>query len=218
MHEYFNVISQSDVFTGMHQAAIQTALLAMHSYMKSYEKQQTVFWAGEPCLAMGILVEGTANIIKQNLHGEQTLVSELIPGDLFGETIVLANVPSPVSVVATSACKVLFFDFLNWDFAAGEAALYHIMMNRMLQSFAKKNILLHQKNELLSERTTRRKLLHYFDTESFEQGSNQIQLTLSRKELAEYLCVDRSSMCRELSALQEEGILRYDKQTVTLLQ
>ena len=218
MYEYFHVISQSDVFVGMHQTAIQTALLAMHSYIKSYEKQQAIFWAGEPCLAMGILVEGTANIIKQNLHGEQTLVSELIPSDLFGETIVLANVPSPVSVVATSACKVLFFDFLNWDSAKGDPALYHVMMNRMLQSFAKKNILLHQKNELLSERTTRRKLLHYFETESFEQSSNQIQLTLSRKELAEYLCVDRSSMCRELSALQEEGILRYNKQTVTLLQ
>lgn len=218
MYEYLHIMIQSDLFEGMEKQDVSAALTAMHAYHKSYEKQQTILWTGEECRAMGILVDGTANIIKQYLHGEQTLVSELIPGDLFGETIVLAQIPSPVSVVATSVSKVIFFDFLNWDLSQGNSNLYHEMMNRMLQSFAKKNMLLHSKNELLSQRSIRRKLLHYLEGESFDQGTNQVYMTLSRKELADYLCVDRSSMCRELSLLQQEGILLYDKHTITLLK
>ena len=40
---------------------------------------------------------------------------------------------------------------------------------------------------------------------------------MSLSSLAEYLCVDRSAMMREIKQLREEGFLASDKRTFTLL-
>ena len=41
---------------------------------------------------------------------------------------------------------------------------------------------------------------------------------MSRTALAEYLCVDRSAMTRELAHMRDEGLLRFEKRRFTLLQ
>lgn len=41
---------------------------------------------------------------------------------------------------------------------------------------------------------------------------------LNRQELADYLCVERSAMSRELSLMQAEGLLRYDRKRFELIR
>ena len=36
------------------------------------------------------------------------------------------------------------------------------------------------------------------------------------KQLADYLGIDRSAMCNELSKMQRDGVIRYEKNDVTL--
>ena len=44
-----------------------------------------------------------------------------------------------------------------------------------------------------------------------------MELPLGRIELADYLCVDRSALTRELVKMKEDGILDYDKNAFRLL-
>jgi CRP-like cAMP-binding protein len=39
---------------------------------------------------------------------------------------------------------------------------------------------------------------------------------MGRTALAEYLCVDRSAMTRELAKMRDEGILSYEKRSFQL--
>ena len=71
--------------------------------------------------------------------------------------------------------------------------------------------------DILSKRSLRQKLLAYFDTLRKESGSNTFTLPMSLSSLADYLCVDRSAMMREIKQLREEGFLASDKRTFTLL-
>ena len=48
--------------------------------------------------------------------------------------------------------------------------------------------------------------------------SNSFTIEMSLPDLAEYLCVDRSSMMRELKALKEEGVLESKGKKFTMLE
>ena len=61
--------------------------------------------------------------------------------------------------------------------------------------------------ELLTQRTTRDKLLVYFSLISTRNLSKTFELPLSLTDLADYLNVDRSAMMRELKLLKEDGLV-----------
>lgn len=46
---------------------------------------------------------------------------------------------------------------------------------------------------------------------------DEIRLEMGRGEMADYLCVDRSALSRELGRMQKEGILTYQGQVIQIL-
>jgi DNA-binding transcriptional regulator LsrR (DeoR family) len=55
----------------------------------------------------------------------------------------------------------------------------------------------------------RDKLASYLLSEAANTGNSIFQIGLNRNELAEYLNVSRTSMCRELARMKEEGLIDY---------
>jgi Mn-dependent DtxR family transcriptional regulator len=45
-----------------------------------------------------------------------------------------------------------------------------------------------------------------------------IILSLSKKEFAEKIGVQRTSVSRELAKMRREGLIQYDRQTMTILE
>ena len=81
----------------------------------------------------------------------------------------------------------------------------------MVHIIADKNRELIHKIEVISKRTIREKLLSYLSSQAQTQNSHYFEIPLGRTELAEYLCVDRSALTRELAKMREEGLIDYDK-------
>ena len=74
-----------------------------------------------------------------------------------------------------------------------------------------------QKFQLLSRRKTRDRLLAYFSMTALDKGSPRFTVPFTHQEMADYLCVERSAMCAEMSAMQKEGILRFKGREFELL-
>jgi CRP-like cAMP-binding protein len=87
----------------------------------------------------------------------------------------------------------------------------------MVRVIAAKNRELMRKVEVVSKRTIREKVLTYLSLQAQSQQSRYVELPLGRLELAEYLCVDRSALTRELAKMQEEGIIDFDKNIFRIL-
>ncbi len=51
----------------------------------------------------------------------------------------------------------------------------------------------------------------YFSKQIEQTGSHQFTIPFSRNEMADFLCVDRSSMSRELGKMRDEGLLSFNK-------
>ena len=62
--------------------------------------------------------------------------------------------------------------------------------------------------EILAKRTTREKLLTYFEIMAKKNISKTFTIPFTYTDLADYLSVDRSAMTRELSHLIEDGFIK----------
>ena len=86
----------------------------------------------------------------------------------------------------------------------------------MLRLIADKTLSLSERVEVLSQRTIRDKLLCYFAQSARQAGAPCFRLPFSLSALADYLCVDRSAMMRELSRMKKEGLLDSNRREIVL--
>ena len=76
---------------------------------------------------------------------------------------------------------------------------------------AEKNLLLSQRILHTAPKGIRARLLSYFSACVQRTGRYSFDIPYNRQQLADYLSVDRSAMCSELSRMQREGLLNYHK-------
>jgi len=96
-------------------------------------------------------------------------------------------------------------------FARNEAFLENYM--NMSANYAQT---LSEKLFFMSFKTIRQKLASYFLRLSATQGS-QILLDRSQQELADYFGISRPSLAREVSHMQDDGLIKADRKQITIL-
>ena len=69
----------------------------------------------------------------------------------------------------------------------------------------------------ICEKNIRNKLMSYFMIEAKKNGSDTFELPFSMSALADYICVDRSAMVREISKMKKDGLIDSDRRKITLL-
>ena len=120
-------------------------------------------------------------------------------------------------VEAKDKCEVLLFSYDDINEKCKSNCSFHQKLITFFPDLVISKITdLTSRIELLSRRTTRDKLLGYFNLLSKQHGKN-FTLPFSITELANYLAVDRSSMTRELSILKKENFIKQDRNKITLL-
>lgn len=173
-----------------------------------------IFWAaGDKVTAIGMIVYGRLQVIREDAAGNRAIIAELNAGELFGESFVCAGEgESPVSVEAVTDCEVIFIPLQRILTPCTAACDFHNrLVANLLKIISQKNMLLNQKIDILSRRNLRDKLMAYFLLQIDIHKKNQFEIPFSRSQLADYLCVDRSAMSRELGKMRDEGILEFNK-------
>lgn len=94
---------------------------------------------------------------------------------------------------------------------------HHRLIENMVRYISDKNVQLMNKIEIISKKTLREKIMTYLQQQASEQNSKHFTISLGRLELADYLCADRSALTRELSHMQKDGLICYNKNTFEIL-
>lgn len=164
-----------------------------------------------------ILLSGTADLVRYDINGYRIVTERFSKDSIFGEIFYDINTNSEFVVEAKEKCSVLFFLYDDINEKCKANCSYHKKLVSSMPSLIISKILdLTSRVDLLSRRTTRDKLLGYFELLSKKYGKT-FTLPFSITELANYLSVDRSSMTRELSYLKKENFIRQDRSKITLL-
>lgn len=184
-----------------------------------YEKGEYIFRAGNPAEKVGIVLDGSVEIVRDNWSGNRSILTKLSTGEIFGETFVSAGIDTlPVSVMAAGECQILLVNY-RAVLTAGPMPepYYSQLISNMHRILAQKNWMLHNKMEVLSARTIREKLLTYLNMLVNQEQSLKVTVPFNRQALADYLCVDRSALSREIGAMCRAGLIEVHGRQFVLL-
>ena len=211
MGKYYAILKRSPLFIGIREEDLAKMLQCLGARIDDCQKDELLLVAGQPVSSVGIVLNGRVRIIKEDFAGNRTILAEITPGNLFAEAFACARVNSlPITAVSVTDGAVMWVDVRRAVHTCPSACPFHTrLIENMLAVLASRNILLNQKIEHISKRSTREKLLSYLSDQADKQGSDEFDIPFNRQELADYLCVDRSAMSAELSRMQKEGVLRF---------
>lgn len=190
-------------------------LLGAHFY--TFNKNQEILPTIKNNNIIGIIMDGSAEIINIEYNGNAILIEELAKDSIFGTNISGTNNEN-YQIIAKQDTLVAIIDY---DKLINPNNLKHNFFNIFFRNlFEIINTKSKEKNErirVLEKKQIREKLLEYFNIKHKKSFSNYFYLPFSFKDLADYLAVNRSAMFRELKHLKEEGFIEIHNRKITLL-
>lgn len=209
MEQYFESMSKCPLFAGIDRDDMAGLLACLGGRVVPLAKGSPVFLEGDPAKDVGVVLEGTVQIIRDDFYGNRSVLGVVPPGGLFAEAFACAGLETlPVSVIARQDGAVLLLDCRRMLQGCSSACSFHSrLIFNLLQGIAEKNLMLTRKIRYMSRKTTREKLMEFLLDQAKQQGSGEFVIPYDRQALADYLGVDRSAMSAEIGNLRRAGLI-----------
>ncbi|MEG1560567.1 MAG: Crp/Fnr family transcriptional regulator [Clostridia bacterium] len=217
MKDIFEILKNNSLFIGIGIEDFYKILSCIGAQIKSYRRGDVVFFSGNLVSEVGLVLSGRVKVMREAADGNSNILTELYESEMFGETFACAGIDHiPVTVLAAEDCEILFLNYRKIIGTCASSCAFHTkLIENMLMLLAQKNLFLNRKIEILSKRSTRERLLLFFDLQRGVSG--KFTIPYNREELAAMLCVERSAMSAELSRMQADGLIRFQKNEFELL-
>ncbi len=217
--QYRETLQKNTFFKGISREELAEIISCLEPQVTCYLKNKVVLQAGDPLPGIGIVLTGKLVISKVTASGDRTIIGQLYPSDTFGEVAALSeSKQAPATVTAEIASEVLFFaprKLTSSDTI--QCSGYSKFVSNTIKLMANKAFVLNKKIDYLIIKSMRGKICAYL-LDVAKKNGNTFTIPFNRNALADYLNVSRPSMSRELSKMQEEGLIRYQGNEIELLQ
>ena len=211
-------LSKIPIFQGIAEEEITSLLQCLQATERTYQKGETILSEGSITENMGIVLSGMALISCGDIWGNTSVLGHVTPGSVFAE--VYACIPGEPLLITVSAAEdttVLFMNVGRILSTCTNACPFHTRLARnLLTVCAHKSLQLSQRILHTSSKSIRGRLMSYFSQCAKQAGNHIFHIPYNRQQLADYLGVDRSAMCHELSKMQKEGLISYEKNRFSL--
>ncbi len=210
-----NDIVKIPLFKSLKPSEVESVFSAIKLTETNFAKGEILALQDEPCNRLIILLTGSVKAEMSAPSGKVVKVEDIAAPNplailfLFGQ-----NNRFPVQATALEDILALVIP--------KQSVLKMLSMNETIltnyldisANFAAK---LSKKLHFMSFRTIREKLAMYLLSLAQQNGSNVAELDRTKSSLAEYFGVSRPSLERELTNMQEDGLIKSDKKIITLV-
>lgn len=183
-----------------------------------YQNNEIIMEYTSTMKKIGLILEGQASLYGNDAEGNQYLMDELRKDDVFGEPLLLPEPSQHYYVCAKTRTRVVFIDYEHVIKRCENACKFHSqMVSNLLQLIAMRAGQQANRIYVLSRSSIRKKIMAYLYEVAGEKQNQTFTLSVSYTDLAEYLCVDRSAMMRELRNLSDEKVLLRNGKEIQIL-
>lgn len=208
--DYLYSIRRCYLFDGIEDEQIPDAIKLLNGRIKKIKKDTFIVKLGGKMTSAGLLLKGKVESSFQNENFDQITMHTFSDGYLFGEALVINGAKnSPVQVMAVEESIVLFIDLEMIYTVADSSPIRTILAENLINSLAKKNLILNQKVRILSQKSLRDRVYIYLASLPKDKNG-YVKIPFTQTALAEYLGVNRSALSRELGRMQNEGVLEVE--------
>lgn len=210
------MIEKSMFYKNTDEKKLKKLLISLQSNTLFYKSNQTIAYSIGNRKIIGIIEEGSANLIRYDYDGKRDIIEEMNEGDIFSD-LFLSTSNVELSVISTTDCKVTFIEYDDLIEEAKKSETALVLVDNLIRLMANKLVKRNERIELLTTRSIRNKLLNYFELQAKKNNSKSFNLMYSYTDLADYLSVDRSAMMRELKNLKEDKLITDTNKKITIL-
>ena len=209
-------MKNTSLFDGVSDEEYAAMMVCFKTVIKKYRKGEEI---PMPHARLGIVENGHISLMKTDINGVRTIFEQLGTGGVFGDVLGFAWADGSFFLVAEEDSDVLYIDYEHIVKRCANACAHHsAVVSNLVKLMSEKTQALSEHLEILSRRTTREKLLAYFGMLAAKNKSLYFTLPFSQTSLADYICVDRSAMARELRRMSEEGLIDIERRNVKLIR
>ncbi|WP_283243166.1 Crp/Fnr family transcriptional regulator [Yeguia hominis] len=201
------------LFRGMEPSDIDEMLGCLLAKERTYKKGEIIFPEGSPTEQIGVVLTGRVVIELGDVWGNNSVLSSIGPGGVFAEAYAcVPGEPLMVNVTAAEDTEALLLNIKRVLEPCSKVCPYHVrLVQNLLALCAGKNLQLSRRVLHTGPKSIRKRLLSFFSECIKRTGSYSFDIPYNRQQLADYLSVERSALSNELSIMQRDGLIRYEK-------
>lgn len=182
-------------------------------YLKNYSKGATVYNQKDSCKTLDVVLSGSLVAYSLLENGSAMTMFEFSKGQILGANLLFGDTGIyPFTIYCMFDAQILH---VTKKAAADFLHNYHFTM-QFIEMLSHNSQKLNRRITMATQKTLRENLLEYLRQQSVLQHSNSIVLPISKKQLADYLGVQRPSLFRELKNLKDEGTIDVSNRTIRL--
>ena len=213
--QYLESIIDSGLLNELKKSDYMDAFEQLKISGRNYKSGETVFFEGDIIDKFCIVKKGSVRSEKTYLNGEVHIVDLFDEGSVFGLAFALSKSRiTALDFVSNEESEIVFVSMHS----IRKSRFSNEMNTALNYMMADSNIKMGHKIEILAERGLRERMMVYLHVLRTKSGSDTVTIRMSREQLAQYLCVNRSALSNELSKMRREGLIEFHRDRFTLLQ
>ena len=217
MYERNNIIEQmkkNELFSNLSNEQISNIISKVKYTVKTYDKDEIIAVEDEECDSLGLVLNGIVEIQRIYASGKYIVLKRMASGEVFGEAIIFSKINNyPATIIAMSKASVAF---IKKEEILKLFVIDDIILKNFISLLSDKIFVLNNKIKNISFKTVKQKVVNYILDQMNQQKSDKIVLKSSKEQISSYIGIPRPSLSRELMKLRDEGIIDFDKNTITV--
>jgi len=213
------LIRKSGFFDGLSAIDFENAVAVSNPTECEFEKDQTL-WSQEDSISDVVIVSRGTLIGRKYQPGcKAQFVRTFEQGQCVGlEALLTRRMTMPMTVAANSPGSYVRLAYrpLVYETSLPCETRLKILAN-IARKVADDSIRFLNKAGVLSQPSVREKALAFLTIVNSKNGGGYFDIGMNQEELAQYLCVDRSTLSENLNRLRREGIIDYGGSRFTLI-
>jgi CRP-like cAMP-binding protein len=212
---YLGEMKQVDLIKSIKSEEIELFLNKGSFKTTEYGKNNIVHFVGEVCSKLEIILSGKVVIERIDESGNLMTIAEFFSGDVLGGNLMFSKNPHYPMTVTTKQPTVILE--INKTRLFQLFSDNHDFLKSYLEYVSDHTVILGDRIKHYVNRTIRESIMSYLDYELKKQNGNIIKLSITKKALAEKIGVQRTSLSRELAKMRDDGLIKFDIDSIELL-
>ena len=188
----------------------KSEVLSTLQNVKKFNKGDELYRSG----LLGIILNGNASVKRLNDIGDSITIRSISSGELFGSASVFGEWKDGMSsITANSFCEVLY---ISQEMFCEILKAYPQISINYIEFLSGRIRFLNRKLDAFAAKTTEERLYEFLLSQS--NGDGTVVLDFGMAELARRLNVGRTSVYRDIDALESKGLITRDGHNFKILK
>ena len=185
-------------------------------WVKACRKGQLLHAEGEICAALEVILSGSLAVERLTPEGDLMSVASFGAGDCVGGNLLFSA--DPVHHLAVSVAQAATILSIQKDCLVSLLLSNRGFLLKYLGYVADNAVLLEGQLTYFANLPIKSRVINYLNAQQRMQGESRVPVPFGKKALAARLGVHRSSLSRCLQQMKRDGILDFDRGSITLKQ